>query len=208
MPPTPGPEVIAPRNCATGAQAAHRHPGEVAARRRYWTRAQSTNGLHPPVGPTHPSTQRFRAPPRITIRAPAGAATDHARRAVERAWEGRYGNPNPQTSAIPKLSPGAPALRACRLRVGILRCWRLPPGAHPHPHARGRGDGQRAAGVGTGRDQDTPGAHRAARRQDAPDQPSGGAVPGDRAPPRLRPSGSYRQAHLRYGRAGCASASR
>jgi hypothetical protein len=30
------PEVIARRNRATGAQAARRRPGEVAARRRYW----------------------------------------------------------------------------------------------------------------------------------------------------------------------------
>ncbi len=39
-------EVIALRTCATGVQAARRHPGEVAARRRSWTRAARSTLCH------------------------------------------------------------------------------------------------------------------------------------------------------------------
>jgi hypothetical protein len=63
------PEVIARRTCATGAQAARRNPGEVAARRRPW------RPLPPPA--PHP-------------RPPAAvAATDHGRRALWRAVQER-----------------------------------------------------------------------------------------------------------------------
>jgi hypothetical protein len=99
--------------------------------------------------------------PRMPIRAPAIAATDHARRVPERLAgigrrEARYAT-KPGTWA---LSPGATPPRACRLRVASRRgglpppfpvSWhtrklRCPPGrAHPHPHAGGRGDGRRAA---------------------------------------------------------------
>jgi hypothetical protein len=51
------PVVIARCTCATGVQAARRHPGDVAARRHSWTR-------------------RALLPARIPLRAPAIAATD------------------------------------------------------------------------------------------------------------------------------------
>jgi hypothetical protein len=101
MPPNLGSEeVVARRTRATGVQAARRRPGEVAARRRSWAR---------------------RLPPaRIPLRAPAVAATDHGRRAPGRAAgigrrEARYAT----QPGHPEVSSGAPAPRACRLRVGI-----------------------------------------------------------------------------------------
>jgi hypothetical protein len=150
-----------------------------------------------------PCTSWMRRPP------PAAHPIRHAggrgdgQRAAGAGTGGRH-RPREARSATqhgqPKASPGAPAPRACRLRVGIPAKWALAdvlgftaceyrtpsigrpradhgrsaptPIAHPHPHAGGRGDGARAA--------------RSALCNPTP------------------AAGGYRPAQPRHGRAGCA----
>ena len=63
------PEVIPRRTCATGVQAARRHPSEMALRRRYWRR------VPPPTAHPHP-------PRRRSLRRTAGGGTGAARSAL------------------------------------------------------------------------------------------------------------------------------
>jgi len=86
------PEGIPRLNCATSVQAARRHPGEVAARRRSRITARWC-AIHRPA-PCTPWMQRASA-----RRASPSARRRSRRRTAGGGREARYGNPSPPTSA-------------------------------------------------------------------------------------------------------------
>jgi hypothetical protein len=165
------------------------------------------------------SLHAFR-PARIPIRTPAVAATDDGRLVPEGAAgigrrEARYSTPT-----RPHGSDRPPGNRATGARAGggawaCRRSSRAPtfPGGSRRLGNLTPPTGRHHADHGCAARHASPSPRRRSRRRTT----GGGRRNGRRnrarsalcnATRRLRPSGSYPQAHLRHGRAGCASASR
>jgi len=132
-------------------QSSPRAPAPRASRLRDGEVATRQPGLRRPPPAAHPLPP---ASGRGDGTRAAGGGTGSRHRAARSAlWP-----PNPGTSA---LSPGAPAPRACRLRVGTPAKWpradqprpwtrSLPPAAHPPPPAGGAATDHGRRGPGRG----------------------------------------------------------
>ena len=118
---------IVQRNRATRGQAARRHPGAVAARRRSRIMARSKMARHPPPGIAQALDASAPCPARIPIRTPAGVAPDRALRGAgpggrrrttgSALWPpnpGDFGHPAVYPSPQPRHWPAGPPLRSRR----------------------------------------------------------------------------------------------
>jgi hypothetical protein len=85
------------------------------------------------------------------IRTPAVAATDHGRRALERAVGTGCALASRRGGRAPTFLDHAHEYRTPLASPALIMDAHPLRAAHPHPHAGGRGDGTRAAGAGTGR---------------------------------------------------------
>jgi hypothetical protein len=110
------PEVIARCNCAMDVQAARRHPGEVAARRRSWMLAQ-WSAIHRPA----PYTSWMLAPP-------SRRASPSARRRDLSFGESQASHSNRSLNA--SLQTLIAAVRSSRVSEALLEYPPVPPQAY------------------------------------------------------------------------------
>ena len=142
--PARAPGSIARRTCATGLQAARRHPGEGAARRHSWIRV----ALRPPRIPSARGESLSAAMPPARPRAPVDGATSSAMRAAESissarrcaprcAWK-KIGDRRRRSARLFSTRPDRPAPIVCctssTLPIGPVRAlprwplwWIRPP---------------------------------------------------------------------------------